>query len=278
MYKTPVETTFELGGDLTVCRMGFGARWVCRHGPDAARALLRRAVELGVNLIDTADVYGADHASELLIADALHPYPDDLVIATKGGQVAGGDGPAADGRPEYLRAACEASLMRLRVDTIPLYQLHMPDPDVPLEESIGALMELRAEGKVRHIGISNVFRGDLERVLDLAPIASVQNLYNLGRRGSDYEVDVCARRELGYMPWLPLFAGELPGDGVLGEVAAAHGASASQVALAWLLARSPTMLPIPGTSRIEHLEENLGALDIQLSEAEVDLLASYSSE
>src|SRR4051812_10371225 len=158
MYKTPMTMTLTLGGELTVNRIGFGARWVCRHGPESAHALLRRVVELGLNVIDTADVYGADNASERLIAEALHPYPDDLVIATKGGQVVIDGRPTPDNRREYLRAACEASLRRLKLDTIPLYQLHMPDPEVPLEESLGALVELREEGKVRHIGVSNMFR------------------------------------------------------------------------------------------------------------------------
>ena len=271
-------TTLALGGELTVNRMGFGARWVDRNGPEASRALLRRVLELGVNLIDTADVYGADGGSERAIADALHPYSPDLVIATKGGQVAIDGQPAANGRPDYLRAACEASLRRLRLDTIPLYQLHMPDPDVPLEESLGALVELRDEGKIRQIGISNVFRGDLARALEIAPIVSVQNLYNLGRRGSDPEVDVCALNQIAYMPWFPLFAGEIPGDGEIGRVAAARGVTAAQVALAWLLARSPAMLPIPGTSSIEHLEENVAAAAVQLSDAELAALETYSSE
>jgi pyridoxine 4-dehydrogenase len=270
--------TLALGGEDTVNRMGLGARWLDYRGPEAAHALLHRALELGVNLIDTADVYGADHASERLIADALHPYPAGVVIATKGGQVVVEGRPQPNGRPEHLRAACEASLRRLRLDTIPLYQLHQPDPDVPLEESLGALTALQTEGKVRHIGVSNLFRGDLDRALELAPIVSVQNLYNVGRRGSDPEVDTCARHGIAYMPWRPVFEGEIPGDGELARIAAERGATPAQVALAWLLARSEAMLPIPGTSSLAHLEENVEAARLALSDEELARLEVYSSE
>jgi aryl-alcohol dehydrogenase-like predicted oxidoreductase len=235
-------------------------------------------LELGVTLIDTADVYGGDNASELLIADALHPYPDDLVIATKGGQVSVNGQPAANGRPDYLRSACDGSLRRLRVDTIDLYQLHMPDPDVPIEESLGALVELRREGKVRHVGVSNFFREQLDRALTLAPIVSVQNLYNLGRRGSDPEVDTCERHEIAYMPWYPIFAGEIPATGELGRIADARGATPAQVALAWLLARSPAVLPIPGTSSLPHLEENVAAAALRLTDEEVARLSADAAE
>jgi aryl-alcohol dehydrogenase-like predicted oxidoreductase len=260
-------------GDVVVNRMGFGARWVDVTGPEVGAALLRRVLELGVNLIDTADVYGGDHGSERLIADALHPYPDDLVIATKGGQVVKDGQPAANGRPEYLRSACEGSLRRLRRETIDLYQLHMPDADVPLEESLGALVELRREGKIRHIGVSNFFGGLLDQALTVAPIVSVQNLYNLGRRRSDPEIDACERHGIAYMPWFPLFAGEVPETGELGRIAGERDATPAQVALAWLLARSPAMLPIPGTSSSSHLEENVAAASVRLTDEEVARLA-----
>src|SRR3954469_5973238 len=246
-------------GDMTVRRMGFGARWVTAHDPENGGAVLRRALELGVNLIDTADVYGGEFASERLIADTLHPYPDDLVIATKGGQTAVDREVVANGTRAYLRAACEGSLQRLKREAIDLYQLHMPDPEVPVEESLGALVELRDEGKIRHIGVSNFFREQLDLALQIAPVVSVQNLYNLGRRGSDPEVDVCERRGMAYMPWHPLFAGEIPAAGEVARVAAERGATPAQVVLAWLLTRSPAMLPIPGTASLAHLEENVEA-------------------
>jgi pyridoxine 4-dehydrogenase len=265
--------TIVLDGDTVVRRMGFGARWVTLHGPEAGRDLLRRAVELGVNLIDTADVYGGDNASELMIAEALHPYPDDLVIATKGGQVSIDGQPTPDCRPEYLREACERSLRALRVDTIDLYQLHNPDPKVPLEESLGALVELREEGKVRMIGISNAFRELLERAFEAAPIVSVQNEYSVDSRLSDHEVEACAARGVAYMPWAPIMMGDLARVPALEQIASAHGATPAQVALAWLLARSPAMLPIPGTSRVEHLEENVAAAQLQLIDEELALLS-----
>jgi pyridoxine 4-dehydrogenase len=260
---------------LPVNRIGFGARWIDHVAPEAAATLLRRAVELGVTLIDTADVYGPDHASERLIAQALHPYPDDLVIATKGGQVVVDGQPEPDCRPEYLRAACEGSLRRLRLDTIPLYQLHQPDPKVAIEESLGALVDLRDEGKIRHIGVSNMFGGQLDAALGVAPIVSVQNLYNLGRRRSDPEVETCELRGIAYMPWFPLFGGEIPGDGELARVAEEREAKPAQVALAWLLTRSPAMLPIPGTSSLEHLEQNVAAANLVLT---TDELARLEAE
>ena len=243
-------------GDLTVNRIGLGARFI--QDAEHSRPLLQRALELGVNLIDTADVYGN---SENAIAEALHPYPEGLVIATKGGQTLVDGQPTGDGRPEYLREACERSLQRLRVDTIDLYQLHMPDPNVPLEESVGALDELRREGKVRQIGVSNVFGGQLELARRTAPIVSVQNRYSLMHRDSETEIAICEREGMAYMPWWPLGGGELARLGV-------------QRALAWLLHRSSAMLPIPGTASVEHLEENVAAAGMKLAPEEASALES----
>jgi aryl-alcohol dehydrogenase-like predicted oxidoreductase len=253
--------------------MGFGARWVTLAGPEGSRDLLHRAVELGVRLIDTADVYGGG-GSEELIAAALHPYPPDVVVATKGGQVAGPDGqPRPDCRPEYLREACEASLRRLRVDTIDLYQLHNPDLEIPLEEQLGALAELQAEGKVRQIGVSNISGAWLENVLTFASIVSVQNLYSLHKRRFEQDLDICERHGLAFMPYFPLGAGALAvSDGALAEVATARGVTPAQAALAWLLGHSPAMLPIPGTASIAHLEENVAAAAIELTAEEVSRL------
>ena len=242
-------------GDLSVSRIGFGGRWL--SDPEHSRTLLHRALELGVNLIDTADVYGA---SEEVIAGALHPYPEGIVIATKGGQTLVDGRPTADGRPEYLRAACERSLTRLRADTIDLYQLHMPDPEVPIEDSLGALDELRREGKIRHIGVSNVFGDQLERALATVPVVSVQNRYSLMSRNSEREIENCEREGIAFMPWQPLADGALAGT------------AGPQVALAWLLQRSPAMLPIPGTSSIEHLEENVAAAGLRLTADELAAL------
>jgi pyridoxine 4-dehydrogenase len=241
-------------GDLNVCRMGFGAMWMSTANPEPCRALLRRAVELGIDLIDTADTYG-NGASELMIAEALHPYPDGLVIATKGGQTVVDGQVIADGTREHLRAACEASLRRLRLDTIDLYQLHMPDPEVPLEESLGALAELRAEGKVREIGGSNLFRENLDLALDAAPLVSLQNQFNIENRNSEHEVGVCEQRGIAFIPYRPLAGGSL--------------GTKAPVALAWLFQRSPTMLPIPGTTSIEHLEQNVAAAQLRLSDDEL---------
>jgi aryl-alcohol dehydrogenase-like predicted oxidoreductase len=275
-----VAGTFTLGGELTVRRLGFGSMRLTGEGiwgePDnreEALRVLRRAVELGVNLIDTADSYGPEVA-ENLIAEALYPYPDDLVIATKGGLVR--PGPSrweADCSPKHLREACEGSLRRLRLDRIDLYQLHTVDPKVPFEESVETMAALRDEGKVRLVGLSNVKVEQLERALDIVPIASVQNRYNLADRKSEDVLEACAERGLGFIPWFPLATGRLarPG-GPLDEIAARHDATPSQIALAWLLARSPVMLPIPGTSTVEHLEENLAAAYIELSDGEVEQL------
>jgi pyridoxine 4-dehydrogenase len=201
-----------------------------------------------------------------MIADALHPYPADLMIATKGGQTSVDGQPVPDCRPEHLRQACERSLRALRVDTIDLYQLHNPDPKVPLEESLGALLDLRDEGKIRLIGISNVFREQLDLALEVAPIASVQNQYSVESRLSDPEVEVCAGHGIAYMPWAPILMGDLGRVRALEQIATEHGATPAQVAIAWLLARSPAMLPIPGTSSVEHLEENVQAAGLRLSD------------
>ena len=272
--------TLELGGELEVRRLGFGAMRITGPGiwgppadPEGARAVLRRAVELAINFIDTADAYGPS-ISEELIAEALHPYPDELVIATKGGLKRSGPGRwERDGSPEHLREACDGSLRRLRLDRIDLYQLHAVDSKVPLEESVGALAELRTQGKIAHIGLSNVDLEQLERARRIVPVVSVQNRYSLTDRDSDPVVDRCQRDGLAFIPWFPLAAGDIGRDAAIRRVAAAHGGSEFQVALAWLLARSPAMLPIPGTSSLEHLEENVAAAALRLSDEEVAELA-----
>jgi pyridoxine 4-dehydrogenase len=263
-------------GDLNVNRLGFGAMRITGPGiwgepedPDEAKAVLRRAVEFGINLIDTADIYGPE-VSERLIAKALHPYPEGLVIATKGGLTRPEpDRLVPDGRPEHLREACEGSLRRLGVDRIDLYQFHTPDPNVPFEDSVWALAQLRDEGKVRHVGLSNVGVRELEIAIDIVPVVSVQNRYNLTDRSSEAVLQACEREGVGFIPWFPLATGRLarPG-GPLGEIAARHDATPSQVALAWLLGHSPAMLPIPGTSSVAHLEENVAAAALELSEDE----------
>jgi len=273
--------TIDVGGDLTVNRLGFGAMRITGNGiwgepPDreAAKAVLRRAVALGVNFIDTADAYGPD-VSEELIAEALSPYPDDLVVATKGGLVRPGPGRwPADGRPEHLREACEGSLRRLRLEQIPLYQLHRPDPRVPLEESVGALVELREQGKIRHIGLSNVTEDELRRAQKLAPVVSIQNRYNLGDRRSESLVDLCEQEQLTFLPWAPIEDLGRGRDQALQQIADRHHASPRQVALAWLLARSPAILPIPGTGNAAHLGDNVAAAGLRLDPAEVDALTS----
>ncbi len=339
--------TFALGGSLDVNRIGFGAMRITGPGiwgepdnPEEARALLKRAVGLGINFIDTADSYGPE-VSERLIADALHPYPAGLVIATKGGLTRPGPGRwATDGRPEHLRRACEGSLRRLRVDRIDLYQLHRIDPRIPAEESLGTLAELREEGKIRFVGLSGVDVEEIERAQEILPIASVQNRYNLTDRGSEAVLDLCERKALGFIPWFPLANGNLARPGratrrfamvlarrvprgvlslakrsaraliargvarrvprrllssarrsaqaltapgiqdqlqykpLLEEIAARHDATPGQVALAWLLMRSPVMLPIPGTSSVGHLEENVAAAELRLSREEFEELAA----
>jgi pyridoxine 4-dehydrogenase len=264
---------FTLGGGLTVRRLGFGAMRLTGEGiwgepgdRDGALAVLRRAVELDVNLIDTADSYGPE-VSENLIAEALHPYPENLVIATKGGLTRPGPGQwEPDCRPERLKQCCEASLKRLRLDTIDIYQLHTPDPKVPFEESVGALAELRSEGKVRHVGLSNVGTRHLTAAESIVPIVSVQNRYSVTARDSENVLKACEQGGKGFIPWFPLDAGR-EGSGLIDEVAQAHDATPMQIALAWLLQHSQVTLPIPGTSSLEHLEENVAAAAIRISDA-----------
>ena len=266
--------TIEIGGDMVVRRMGFGAMRITGSGiwgdpPDAgqAKATLRRAVELGVNFIDTADSYGP-HVSEELIAETLYPYPDDLVIATKGGLVRPGPGRwDADGRPEHLREACEGSLRRLRLDQIPLYQFHAPDPAVPLAESLGMLVQLKNEGKIRHIGVSNVSGNQLRAVEQITPVDSVQNRYNAADRKSEAMVDTCELEQLAFLPWAPIQQAD--SNPAVAQAAKRHGASPRQIVLAWLLARSPQILPIPGTGSPEHVETNIAAAAIELAPDEV---------
>jgi pyridoxine 4-dehydrogenase len=272
-------------GDRTVRRLGFGAMRITGPGiwgppadHDGAIAVLRRAVELGVNLIDTADSYGPE-VSEELIAEALHPYPEDMLIATKGGLLRTGPGRwPADGRPEHLREACEGSLRRLRLEAIDLYQHHRPDPKVPYEESIGALKQLQDAGKIRHIGVSNVSVEQLETAREIVEIVSVQNRFNLTDRRSQEVLERCEELGVAFFPWAPIAAGELaePG-GPVDRIASEHTASPSQVALAWLMARSRVIVPIPGTSSVEHLEENLAAPALRLSEEEVAELESAAA-
>jgi pyridoxine 4-dehydrogenase len=269
--------SMTLGGDLVVRRMGFGAMRLTGQGiwgdpPDRAKAhaVLRKAVELGVNLIDTADSYGPE-VSEKIIAEALHPYPAGLVIATKGGLTRSGPGQwHRNGRPEHLRKACEGSLKRLRVDRIDIYQLHAIDSAVPMEDSLGELIRLRNEGKIRHVGLSNVSVEQLQRARKLVPIVSVQNRYNLADRASEDVLKICERDGLGFLPWYPVGAGELtrPG-GAVDRIAKAHAVTPAQVALAWLLLHSPVMLPIPGTSSVTHLEENVAAAALSLEDTEM---------
>jgi pyridoxine 4-dehydrogenase len=268
--------TIEIG-ERRVRRLGFGAMritgpgiWVPPADHDEAIAVLRRAVELGVNLIDTADSYGP-HVSEELIAEALYPYPEDLLIATKGGLIRTGPNRwPRDGRPEHLREACEGSLRRLRLDTIELYQHHSPDKKVPYERSIAALKDLQDKGKIRHIGVSNVSIEQLETAREIVEVVSVQNRFNLTDRHSQDVLERCEELGIAFFPWAPIAAGELaePG-GPVDRIASAHDASPGQVALAWLLARSGAIVPIPGTSSVEHLEENLAAADLQLTADEL---------
>jgi pyridoxine 4-dehydrogenase len=271
-----MSNTFTIGGDLEVRRLGFGAMRITGDGiwgppddPEEAKRLLRRVVDVGVNLIDTADSYGPE-VSENLIAEALHPYPDGLVIATKGGMRRTGPGEwPLDARPERLKQCCADSLRRLRLERIDLYQLHAPDPKVPFEDSVGALKELQDEGKIRHVGISNVSLEQLEQARGLVDVVTVQNRYNLTDRSSENVLDACDQAGIGFIPWFPLAVGSLAeAGGALEEVAHAHDATPAQIALAWLLARSPVMLPIPGTGSIEHLEENVEAVELTLTHEE----------
>ena len=272
--------TFAIGGDRLVNRLGYGAMRITGSGiwgqpadRDQAIAVLRRAVELGVNLIDTADSYGP-FVSEDLIAAALHPYPADLVIATKGGLTRSGPGQwHAVGRGDYLRQCVEMSLRRLRLDVIDLYQFHRVDPQTPIEESLGALRELQEQGKIRHIGVSNVSVEQLAQARAVADVVSVQNRYNLTDRSSEAVLDVCERDGIGFLPWAPVAGGELAREGgPLDEAATRHGLTISQLSLAWLLHRSPVMLPIPGTSQVAHLEENVAAAAATLGDAEWEAL------
>jgi pyridoxine 4-dehydrogenase len=272
--------TFKLGGDLEVNRLGYGTMQLTGDGVwgepddrDEAIAVLRRAVESGVNFIDTADSYGPEVA-ERLIHEALHPYADDLVIATKAGLTRPGPGDWKPvGRPEYLRQQCELSLRRLGVETHDLFQLHRIDPQVPVAEQVGELAELQKEGKVRHIGLSEVDVDQLKEAQETATIASVQNLFNLTNRDAEPLLDHCTENGIGFIPWFPLATGKLVEDGgPLAEIAAETGAEPSQLALAWLLKRSPVMLPIPGTSSVDHLDQNLGAAGLELTDEQFETL------
>jgi len=266
--------TIDVGGDLTVNRLGFGAMRITGSGiwgepPSRERAVatLRRVVELGVNFIDTADSYGPS-VSEELIAEALYPYPEDLVIATKGGLVRPGPNRwNADGRPEHLREACEGSLRRLRLEQIPLYQLHRPDPAVPLADSIGAIAELKNEGKIRHVGVSNVSEAELHEAQKIVPIVSVQNRYNVTDRRSQSLIDLCEQEDMIFLPWAPIQ--ETERRVAVAAAAENHGVTERQVVLAWLLAISPAIVPIPGTGSPGHAEENIAAAALELSPQEI---------
>jgi aryl-alcohol dehydrogenase-like predicted oxidoreductase len=271
--------TFTIGNDLKVNRLGFGAMRITGDGiwgwpkdRDEAKRVLKRAVELGVNLIDTADAYGPE-TSELLIAEALYPYPKGLVIATKGGNTRPGPSQwVPDGRPEYLTQCVEKSLKRLRLDRIDLYQLHRVDPKVPMEESLGALKKMQDAGKIRHVGLSEVSPEQIARARKILPIVTVQNRYNVADRKWDDALAYCEKEKLGFMPWSPVGGGRSLRSGELDKVAKAHGADVYQVAIAWLLARSPVMLPIPGTSSVKHLEDNMSAARLRLTSADIDSL------
>jgi len=270
----------SLGGEFLVHRLGFGAMrltgagiWGPPKDRNGALAVLRRAVELGIDFIDTADSYGPN-VSEELIAEALFPYPAGLVLATKGGwNRPGPDQWTHDASPSHLRSAVEGSLKRLRLDRIDVYQLHIPDPAVSFEASVETLARLQNEGKIRLIGLSNVTQEHIERARKIVPIVSVQNRYSFADREWDYVVDYCERNEIAFIPWYPLGAGKVAGE-VLNRIAQAHGASPTQIALAWLLRRSPIMLPIPGTSSIEHLAQNVAAASLRLTEEEYEKLAT----
>jgi aryl-alcohol dehydrogenase-like predicted oxidoreductase len=277
---TATTDTFAIGGDLPIHRLGYGAMQITGKGiwgppadHEGALAVLRRAVELGVDFIDTADSYGPT-VSEELIAEGLHPYPENLVIATKAGLTRTGPGHwHVLGFPEYLKQQCELSLRRLKVEAIDLYQLHRVDTRVPFADQLGALVELQQQGKIRHIGLSEVTVSQLRAALAITPIATVQNLYNVGNRASEPLLDVCASAGIGFIPWFPVQTGELaaPG-GRLDALATSTGHSPAQLALAWLLQRSPVMLPIPGTKSVDHLEENCAAAQITLDAAAIATL------
>jgi pyridoxine 4-dehydrogenase len=270
--------TIDIGGDLTVNRMGFGAMRITGRGVwgeppsrDQAIATLRRVVELGVNFIDTADSYGPS-VSEELIAEALYPYPDDLVIATKGGLARPGPNQwTPDGRPEHLREACEGSLRRLRLEQIPLWQFHRPDPKVPLAESMGAIAELKNEGKIRHVGISNVSEAQLREAERIVPIVSIQNRFNVSDRESEPLIDLCEQEGMAFLPWAPIQQADR--RVAVAVAAEKRGATERQIVLAWLLAISPAILPIPGTGSPEHAEENMAATAIELSRDEIEAIS-----
>ncbi|PGH40928.1 oxidoreductase [Micromonospora sp. WMMA1996] len=273
--------SYRIGGDLRVDRLGYGAMqltgpgvWGDPKDPAEAVRVLRRAYELGVTFIDTADSYGP-FVSEMLIREALHPYAEDLVVATKAGLTRSGPGDWRPvGRPEYLRQQCELSLRHLGLDCIPLYQLHRIDEKVPLADQLGELALLKQEGKIRHIGLSEVSVEQIEQARAITPIVSVQNLYNLADRSAEDVLTHCERNDLAFIPWFPIATGNLarPG-GPLDAISTSHGASPAQLALAWLLRRSPVMLPIPGTSSVAHLEENVAAAEVELSDDEFEALA-----
>jgi aryl-alcohol dehydrogenase-like predicted oxidoreductase len=268
--------TFEIGGDIPVHRLGFGSMRLTGEGiwgeprdRDEALAVLRRAIDLGITLIDTADSYGP-YVAERLIAEALYPYPPELLIATKAGLVRSGpDQWTPNGHPDHLRKACEGSLQRLRLERIELYQLHRIDPKVPVDDQLGTMRQLQDEGKIRHVGLSEVTVREIEYARGVLPIATVQNRYNLADRKYEDVLEYCEREQIGFMPWFPLATGNLarPG-GPLDRAATRLEATPAQVALAWLLARSPVMLPIPGTSRVKHLEENVHAAELTLTDDE----------
>ncbi|HEU5014168.1 MAG TPA: aldo/keto reductase [Roseiflexaceae bacterium] len=280
MTSTSVMPTFTFQDGPTIKRLGFGAMRLTGEGiwgepknPDEAKAVLRRVLELGINFIDTADSYGPD-VSERLIGETLAPYPAGVVIATKGGMVRPGPNKwETNGRPEHLREALEGSLKRLKVETIDLYQFHRPDPNVPFEDSVGTIARMREEGKIRMVGLSNVSVEQLEKAQQIVPIVSVQNRFNLTDRSSDDVLEACEQKKIGFIPWAPIAANNLQ-QGVLNEIARRLNATPNQVALAWLLRRSPVMLPIPGTSSVQHLEENIQAADLQLSDDDVERLNS----
>jgi aryl-alcohol dehydrogenase-like predicted oxidoreductase len=268
--------TFRIGGDIEVNRLGFGAMRITGEGvwgPPRDREecirVLKRTVELGIDLIDTADSYGPN-VSEELIAEALHPYPPGLLVATKGGFERSGPGKwETNGHPRHLRRACEGSLKRLRLDTIGLWQLHRIDPDIPAEDQVGTVADLRREGKIRHVGLSEVTVEQIEAARREVPIVTVQNRYNVADREWEGVLEHCEREGIGFIPWYPLAVGKLADDGgPLADASRRHGAAASQVALAWLLRRSPVMLPIPGTSKLKHLDENVAAATLQLTDDE----------
>ena len=284
--QTEIVGTFAIGGDLTINRLGYGAMrltgpgiWGPPKDRDEARKVLQRAVELGVNFIDTADAYGPE-VSEEIIAEALHPYREGLVIATKGGFARSGPNKwEMVGRPEYLRQCVEMSLRRLKLERIDLYQLHRIDPKVPVEDSLGALKDMQKAGKIRHIGLSEVSPAEIEQAGKTVKIVSVQNQYNLSDRQHENALEYCEKNNLAFIPWFPVAAGKLaqPG-GKLDQVAKQHDATVAQISLAWLLHRSPVMIPIPGTSSVKHLEENMGAAKLHLSTEEWKSIESAAAK